>query len=200
MFGWAHRVFLWWEDILHDYALLGFVLLLTPRLPSGFMLTLAAALLCLSGLLGALVAFATGHSFEADITRAHAEMNSALWRGLSTGDYGATIQASLLRVRLLYSGAGAMTLLAPLLGQFLLGAWIFRQGWPQDAASNRILFRRVAAVALPSGLAIASLAPLHRLWPTAMAMPAPLPGILDDIGTVSLALGYGNGIGQRHST
>ena len=191
VFGTAHFVFLWWGDILHDYALIGFLLLLTPRLPSATMLVLGAALVCLSHPLTSFVAAITGHNLGAERHHAHALLNGALWHALSAGDYGATIRASLLRARLLYDRIGVITLVASLFGQFLLGAWLFRQGWLQDAASHRGLFRRAATIGVPVGLALASLAPLGRLVPAVAMMPEPLADTVDDGGTLLLALGTG---------
>ncbi len=193
LFGTAQFVLLWWGDILHDYAAVGFLLLLTPRLPSAAMPALALGLLFLSDPLATIAAQLLGQQPHDGIVAVHARLNTGLWRALAAGDYGATVRLALVRMRLLYAGPHLLAMWGPLAGQFLLGAFVYRQGWLQDAAAHRRLFRRTTAVALPFGFVLTALAPLRRLlpaWPWA-ALPAPLWDTVDDGAVLLLAIGYG---------
>jgi len=190
--GVAHALLLWLGDILHAYALAGFLLLLTRRLSGRLLLALAFAL--------AVVAFPAlffGYSLAApgqDPPWAAAETagQARRWLLLQGSDYGAFVAENaralwteVYRHALGYVGLGFI------FGRFLIGAWIYRQGWLQDSGRFAADFRRWAAILLPAGLAIAGVWPALRL--AGVSLPLALQLLVDTVlaaGLIVLALGY----------
>ncbi len=178
--GVAQYVFLWWGDILHDYALVGFALLLSRRAPDRVLLVAGATLMLFADPLGALVARAAGHvDLHAIQGAERGRFHVVMWRALSAGDYAGLLHGVVLRTRLMYGNATIVQLWGSLLGQFLFGAWLFRKGWLHDVAAHRRLFRRAALVAVPVGLALSG-------WD--LFADASLAG---DVAVPLLAIGYG---------
>ena len=193
VFGAVHFVFLWWGDILHDYALVGFVLLLTKRLPDRALLVAGVGLVVLSDPLGNWVMSAVTHvDGRAARAAVRAAFHRTMWHALSTGDYRAYLtQGVPERVRALYANGGAPRLWGTLTGQFLLGAWIFRKRWLAETAAHARLFTRVALVAMPVGLVLAGWMPVRGLILGAHAGHGGLLlGLVDSISRPVLAVGY----------
>ena len=189
--GLLHFFLLWWGDILHDYAAVGFLLLLTPRLSDRALIGLALALLLCSGpavqLWSTYLAGDEGAAHHAQLALLH----TALWRALTGGHYVSLIHCTAWRADLTYANPRVLAYLGMLAGQFLLGAWIFRKGWLQDTAGHIDLFRRLAATALPAGLLAALVAPIiEALGVTWHGATGALLNVITNTATLSLALGY----------
>jgi len=166
--GVIHFFFVWTWDILHLYALAGFLLLPLRRLSNRALL--------IAGLLLA--------AFGRTAVKTLAEFGSpGSWSGLPGGYEDADV---LLRQQISESGdyfrlvgnffdwvfvdyiASGMILgwLAYALGRFLIGAWVGRQGWVARAPEFLSGWRRLMRVALPLGLALEGFATLlaHASW------------------------------------
>ena len=155
--GIAHAVLIWDGDVLHYYALLGFVLLLLRNVSDRTIVVLVVVLLLVPGLRSlALLLFSTP------------ELNAArsAFRGeflatvgvLGSGGYVDVVAHNAWTLRRVYFsvlGLEATILLGYLLFlvTMLLGLLAGRHRWIQRAAENPVLLRRVQWWALGVGVA-----------------------------------------------
>lgn len=191
--GIAHTALIWMGDILNAYAAMGFLLLLTRRWSKGWLLGVGLALAVLST--AAVMAYyqltsPVGPPPFVAVMEAGA---AARWPLVMGHDYPAFVVAMFKGLFLEFYGQPiALAYFGWILGRFMIGSWIFRQGWLQ--APERYLkgFAIVAATFIPVGLMMAVLRHLMKaleLKPLDWAQP-----IFRGLGPVSdlvIAVGYG---------
>ena len=190
--GFLHLFFLWFGDILHDYALVGFLLLLTRRLSMQALLVAGSVLLVFSGqAVSLLAAHLAGPASSLHRRAMSAALHDALWHALCQGDYAQMVHVCVLRAGMTYGSVTIMALWAQVAGQFLLGAWIYRQRWLQEPTRHAALMSRLAATLLPAGLLLSLLRPVAGAstssWPAAIGV---LARVAEDVATPTLAFGY----------
>ena len=189
--GMLQYVCLWWGDILHDYAVLGFALLLVRRWPTSLLAWVGFCLILLAPFGSWLAAAILGDPGRHVLDAARTHFQETMWPATRAGAYGDMVRAIRWRNAVLYGDGHAVYVAATLIGQFLLGAALFRTGWLQDVETHRDLFRRVGVVCIPAGLVLAGLDPAQTLIGH---RPLPLPqwvlGLLGTASEVVLAAGY----------
>ncbi|RYY27546.1 MAG: DUF418 domain-containing protein [Sphingomonadales bacterium] len=191
--GVAHALLLWMGDILNAYAAMGFLLILTRRWPNWALLVAGLALTLLTTVALRLYADMTVPQGQAPWWVAIQDAGTARRYAVFMGhDY-------LAYVRELWIGSTAELYLMPIgpaylgwiLGRFLLGSWIFRQGWMQNTQLYAAGFRKWAPILLVSGLLIAGIGPL--LYNLGIKVPSPWNYGMNLLGRTSqllLPLGY----------
>lgn len=191
--GLAHLALLWMGDILHAYAAMGFLLLLTRKWPGKLVLGL-----------GLFLAFATpillmvyyqlispdGPPGFVAIMEAGA---AARWPVVMGHDYPALVVAHLRGTFAeFYAQPIAFAYFGWILGRFMIGSWIFRQGWLQEPQRRLTGFAIVAATFIPLGLMLTLLRLIMKaLELKPMVWAQPLFRGLNPVAEVVLALGYG---------
>lgn len=192
IFGVAHFVLLWWGDILHDYALVGFVLLLTRRWPGWLLLLLGTALMLFAGqLLPLALHLWNTPDVAAGVAASLALQRHTAWQALTGGDYRLLLELVRERAMLFYATPFILTSWPLILGQFLFGAWLYRTGWLQEPERHLPVFRRAAAFGLPLGLALALLRPARASIMGLHPHPAGLGlALLEAASLPVLAIGY----------
>lgn len=194
--GFAHLFLAWTGDILHAYAAMGFVLLLTRRWPAKLLLLVGLPLACLGMFAVMLFGSLAGSDWNAAqfaLWTEGAERRFALFQG---ADYAAYVRELIVSIWTeVYSLPFGWAYLGWILGRFMIGSWIYRQGWFQDAAGHAAQFRRAAVVLLPLGLALALTGPLmNALEVEAEGALVALGQLLRSTSQLVLALGYGAGL------
>lgn len=165
LIGIAHNFLLWPWDILHLYALAGFLLLALRQL-SNRSLVVAGLLLAMfarTAVEAPLDLPAGGNPVIAASTQ-HFDSYSdegALLRQELSGDYGALV-GHFFGVTMVDYVLGGFLLgwLAYALGRFFLGAWVGRREWITRAAEFLPGWKRVMRWTLPGGLALEGVAVL----------------------------------------
>ena len=160
------HAFVWYGDILKDYALIGFLLLLTAR-SSIATLARVTALVLLLRILWPLLMWALIPAAPAQDTAANpAAQFGSLTDAFRGTDVAAVMHANLGLVRLkalqmIYDGRAVSVL-----GMFLIGALVGRLRIYRDLAGNSALIARVFRVCAPVGVVgNAVLVPLHAATP-----------------------------------
>jgi uncharacterized protein len=192
--GALHATLLWAGDILHAYALVGFLRLLTRRWPNWLLLTVG--LVC-SQLVPPIVRMSFDLLYPAQTAVWNALGDQAAVRMAPVflhGDYPAYVGELVRSWREYYGTPGAIGYAAQIFGRFLLGQWLFRQGWLRDEARERTT-RRLALPLLAAGLALSATGPMLgvlALRPTGGWLL--LVALASRLGLLLLALGYAAGI------
>jgi uncharacterized protein len=171
--GIAHLLFLWTWDILHIYGAAAFALFAFRRARSRTLIvwgvlfalfgrTVQEALVQL-GLLGDPGNWPWPYSDEA----VHLRQQLSL-----AGDYVGLVKAFIgyTYVDYIITG-GFIGWLSYALGRFLIGAWVGRQGWLQNASRYAPQFRRVMKITLPIGLIAEGLTVLMNRHAEGAEMP-----------------------------
>ena len=194
--GLAHLLLLWSGDILHTYALMGFLLLLTRRWPARLLIGagVALAVLTLPGLI-ALETFA----YAGSTPPWTAEMEAGQprrWALLQGSDYGAFVLENARTIwSEIYSQPLGPIIFGFVLGRFMIGAWIYRKGWLQDPDRHAAFFRKWTAILLPAGLLLGGLRMIAIFAGIKLAGAAEvLMFLLLWIGVHLQALGYAAGL------
>ena len=195
--GVAHVLLLWAGDILHAYALMGLVLMMTRKWPSRLVLGLGLALSLGTAVAGDLwlTAITPEGRQPAVFALTHAGMERR-WDVFLGHDYAAYVRElwSMIGPEFYGSPLGYV-FLGTILGRLLIGAWIYRQGWMQDTARYAAGFRRALPWLLIGGLAIAAVDPVMAALRVAIPQGAEhAPAFIKQLGQLVLALGYGCGL------
>ena len=158
--GFAHALLLWPGDILNAYAMMGLLLILTRRWP-GWLLVVAGLSLALFGsIVNRLIWEYVIASPGTPIPYSAMMVSGALRRmPVFLGhDYVAFVRENVRGLLSeLYATSFAWTYLGWVFGRFLIGSWLYRTGWVQNAARHADGFRRWAAILLPAGLVLAAI-------------------------------------------
>jgi uncharacterized protein len=185
--GIVNQVFLFWGDILVTYALLGFLLLAVRNWQDRTILRAGLALvvgppLVVGGLqlaFGPLPGLVTADAASAG---GLAAMTSPSYLDAVSFNWSQNL------LRHAADPAHMAVYDLGVLGLFLLGFWTARRGLLFDVEVNRGLLRRIAAVAIPAGLALSAVAALPMLG---FRSPATLAlAHFAYLGLPLLALGY----------
>ncbi|HZV85829.1 MAG TPA: DUF418 domain-containing protein [Brevundimonas sp.] len=192
--GLAHVTLLWMGDILNAYAAMGFLLLLTRRWPGK--LLLAAGLMLALVLPSLVMAYyqliaPNGPPPFVAIFEAGA---AARWPIIMGHDYPAFVVAQFRGTFFeFYAQPLAVMYFGWILGRFMIGSWIFRQGWLQAPHRHLTGFAVAAATLIPTGLILSLLRPLMRsLELEPMSWSQPIFRGLGPAADLVLALGYGS--------
>lgn len=201
--GFAHRLLVYGGDILHAYAAMGFLLMLTRRWP-GWLLVTVGLTLSVAGtaVLRMWDAFGTAGGQQPSWAAAAAAANNAesvhllhRWELSQSHDYGGYVGELVQGMLIEYSHPMGLVFFSFVIGRFMVGAWIHRQAWLQNAAQHARGFRRWAAVLVASGLLVALGDPILRATLSGPEqIPMALRNVLDVLfkgGQLVLALGYG---------
>lgn len=195
--GVAHLLLIFAGDILHAYALMGLVLLMTRRWPSKLLLGLGLVLAIGAGAAASLWLMAATPAGETPAVLALIDGGmERRWDIMLGQNYGAFVRENLIMSgpEFYYSPLG-YALLGTILGRFLLGSWIYRQGWLQDTARYAAGFRRALPWLLIAGAGLAAVAPVLHGLNIEFDGPAGLgPELIKGAAQLVLALGYGCGI------
>ena len=156
--GIAHAILLWDGDVLHMYALLGFVLLFLRNVSDRMLLVLVVLLLFVPAVRS--LAFLLFETPEATAARValRQEYIAASAAAFGSGGYADTVRQNLEWLRIFYlTGPGGLerTILigySTFLVTMLLGLLAGRHGWIQRAAAHAPLMRRVQWWALGIGV------------------------------------------------
>ena len=151
--GIAHNFLLWNWDILHLYALAGFVLLAFRR-AGNRTLVITGLLLAAFGrtAVKALLDFTGSESADVGYSDSAALARQAL---SGQGDYLGLVRHFFDITMINYVLSGFLLgWLAYALGRFFIGAWVGRRGWITHAASHAGGWRRLMRWALPLGLVL----------------------------------------------
>ena len=183
--GMLHLTFLWWGDILHDYAPIGILLLVTRRWSDNALLAMA---ICLGVVAPPLLhaTLVTHHQ----LTLLRVQFHTVMGNAVHAGHYLAAVHAVETRVLAVYGAGGGYSITSTIAGQFLFGAWLHRRDWLQRADAHRTLFSRLAISTLPVGLLLAVLSPLHDLLPRfGRSLDGVFP-VIDTVAIPTLAIGW----------
>lgn len=152
--GIIHIWFVWFGDILHVYALMGFVLYLTRNWSNRSLLIVGLLLALFSkGAVEAVLQFLYDEPFPWWITNdvAAARHYEVLQSNSYTAYVGELWWASW---ETMWGMPFYIHYCATALGRFMLGAWIFRQGWLQTTSTLRPEFRRWSLILIGSGFVL----------------------------------------------
>jgi len=154
--GVVHFFFVWTWDILHLYALAGFLLLPLRRL-SNRGLVIAGVLLAAFGRTTqkALGEFGSPGSWSG-VPGGYADSDVLLRQQISgSGDYFHLVNNFFEWVFIDYLASGLILgWLCYALGRFLIGAWVGRRGWVAHATDFLPGWRQLLRIALPAGLVL----------------------------------------------
>ncbi|HEX6928689.1 MAG TPA: DUF418 domain-containing protein [Gammaproteobacteria bacterium] len=162
--GLLHGIFIWAGDILVAYAFLGFLLLLTIRLPVRWLPAFAALaygvqFLLIGGFTLSLAGIhANPHAAGNLLLEMTAGMNEAAalradaWAAYSAGSYA---EITAVRLREFSMALQNMAFFAPqVLAMFLFGAWCGRRGVLANPVSHRRLLKLLLVAGLLFGLPV----------------------------------------------
>lgn len=169
-------------DVLHEYAAIGAVLFLMRKAPLAAFVVVGLLLSLFGEPIGMHVVPQVSEAYEAfDTIRDEAFNQGEYWPWVVAMTEG-HVWREILRGTLL---GWALYIL----GRFLLGAWIIRKGWIQRVGELLPQIGKLAAVALPAGLALELLSMASYMkW---LAMPRMVEGTVHLFGALVLAVGYG---------
>lgn len=191
VFGLIDIFLLWIGDILAAYAVMGFFLYFTRNWSTRALLLvgLPVAVLGTPLLILATQLIWNGEMWWIALWDQGAEIRSRLF---VQSDYPAYV-AELWRGTWVewWTTPAVLAYLAQIFGRFLLGSWLFRQGWLFDVGVNRQLFFRVAKFALPAGLVLAGVSTAISWFEM---QPAWTGRTIEQFATLVLACGYGSAI------
>ena len=159
LIGLVHAILVWYGDILNNYAVLGFTLLLFRRRSNRFILAAAAICILIPVLLttpGPMETFTAW--YDGLIQGAQDAAQAVGWAAnvYATGSYWENVVHRLAELR---SGwAGCLYWCTHVIGMFLLGLYAGRRRLLENSAQHLPLFRKLMLGGLIVGL------PLNTLW------------------------------------
>lgn len=156
--GCAHLLFFFAWDVLHIYGIAAFILFACRKLPPRAMLALGLVLMMFAKPLIYWAFEAAGISGPIAASVESDEFILATQVAAQAGDLPGFIYQMQLNTTFgwLLTG-GLVGWIAYALGRFFMGAWVARQGWIQNSASNLPMFRRWLWPMLLGGLALETL-------------------------------------------
>lgn len=171
--GVLHALLLWTWDILHLYAMAGFVLLALRRLSTRSLLVGGVLLTLVSHDVGRMVFDAAGLTERFGIEATYTDEAILLRQQLSIdGNYWGLVGAFAHFTWLDYLLSGLLIgWLIYAVGRFMLGAWVGRKGWLQHANQYLPGFRRVLRIALPLGLLLEAASRLASFYARSERLP-----------------------------
>jgi uncharacterized protein len=152
VFGLVHAYLVWYGDILHHYALLGFVLILfrrrSPRLILAFGIALGVVLPALVVMVNA---YGAPPIAPAGTPPPSPEI-AARFEAFTSRSYRALLRENAAFALGFWMSGFALQLLPAILGKFLLGFYAGQRRWLQDFDSHLALFRSMLVWGLVFGL------------------------------------------------
>jgi len=205
LFGAAHAVTLWYGDILHVYALLGFSLLLLRKRSDRALLTWG--LLCAAILPGAIDLaihflprlWTSPEAAEASMNASMAQVAESKRQALPVHQGDSYLAVVRMNPRIywdLFGGLRMIGFAVGVLGRFMLGLYVGRRGLLHDAATHRPLFRQLLGwgflfglIGNGAALVMRQLSISGRLAPSSLA-PQIVGPLSRDLGHVGFAVLY----------
>jgi len=186
--GIIHIWFVWFGDILHVYALMGFVLFLTRNWSNRSLLIIGLLLALLSkGTVEAVLQFLYDEPFpwwptyDVGAARHYEVLQGSSYKAYVGELWWASWET-------MWGMPFYIHYCATALGRFMLGAWIFRQGWLQTTSTLRPEFRRWTLILIGGGIALTFIGfGLDNVNDAVAYSFGPFPQLV-------LALGYGAAI------
>ncbi|MCM8557951.1 DUF418 domain-containing protein [Sphingomicrobium sediminis] len=193
IFGWAHMLFFWPWDILHMYATMGFALFALRGLSMRAMIGIGLTLAVFARPTVELIRKYTGVEESIGGIVWTPEAQAARQEAVLGNDYGAWFNEYWTMATQDYILSGVFIgWWLYVLGRFLVGAWIARQGWLQRTTELLPQIRKLCLIALPTGLALEALYTAIEF--EFLAAPLPVAKAIHATGVPILDLGYACGI------